>query len=516
MPTELQWIDPTTSEPFAGAIPFTGVQNGTPSASVAVELRNVGTEPGNGLRLSAIGRRPAAQGQPPADFQESGLPVLDRRGLQLRLTGGVGGLPVDATAWKPFGAGVWVDLPDLPAGTGVAAELRAALPLGTGTDDVEVRLRIDDEASVPLARGVFESAGSGVVLGLGDGETTALFQTSGPITTSSPADAFIHLPDVGYLHRGQPYARLSESLELDSLDGDGVALAAGQGYAGAVTLGANGALTVTKGPAVALPITAEEWPAPPAGELLWLWAHRAFDGAIELADVEVAAVPAFFGLADVQGLTVRLGPGRAIVGDFLVRTAAEQQVDLPDDADSTVYLQSDATLAVTAGDPPEPRALPLWSSTALAGAVTGVQDRRRFLGRSVPVSLHIPNPTVGDVAVWSNPFDVPLVLPPAGAVTFHLHDDPATLGATTGAWVVDLEIRELGGSWTSLFVSQATQDRRPRIAYDGPEVSVDAWPEVLVLPARSLLRVRVVEIAADGAAVSGLGVSAAAQIREAS
>ncbi|MEM1181164.1 MAG: hypothetical protein AAGM22_22670 [Acidobacteriota bacterium] len=311
MPTALEWIDPATGEAHAG-LSFSGAVPGVPGPVKAVELWNdrdqtLSADTARQIRIIPEAR-PLGSDDP---YQEAGHAILDRLGLQIRIAGsGLGGASMSPTSWQAIGAGAWLDIPaPLLAGQGAPLEVRDALPPGISTPAMQVRFRVDSRRALPLARGIWESVGSGVLHGLGNVTQSAVLQVSGEVTTNG--DDTVTVPDVSYVLRGVPYARLGTVETLPATDTNGDPLAAGEGYLAALVLTSSD-LDVVRG-AKAL-LGAMERPALPEDSLLWAWVTRDSDGVIEAPDLEEVAPLGAYGLRSISGRTLRLGAGQALAG----------------------------------------------------------------------------------------------------------------------------------------------------------------------------------------------------------
>ena len=502
MAVELQWIDPADGLEHDG-LTFSAIVPGVPSAAESVELWNdkggtLGADTAREIRIVPLARPEGAA----TPFKEAGYDIVDKLGLQMRITGGLNGGNYSATSYQSIGLNTWLEVPgEMAADTGVAMDVRPYLPPTADDTAMEVRLRVDSRLSVPIQAGAWEAGGSGVLHGLGDVTRSEMLHLGAELTFNG--DDTIDIPDVVWISLGAPYARLLSTETFDDTDGSAATLGVNEEYQAAVTLSSAGA-TITKGDKAA--IGASVRPTLPAGALLWFWVTRDDAGVIEAADVEEVAPLGGYGLRGTSGLTATIGAGRALAGRYLPRADVEAGYDVVDDDTSTVWLLPDGSISVSA-TAPESQALALLEATAAASAITSTTDLRRWAGgRMHTPTLRIDSPAAADVDVWTNSTGRPLDILPGG-LTFDLYEDWSTLSAVSGSWKLELEQRAPGGSWVSLFTSSGTDDRRPDIQFDGTTQAI--LPEVRTVAAGNQVRIRVVSIATGGTAASGLALGLA-------
>ena len=483
---------PVTSLTFAAVAP------GTPTAAQEVHLWNdKGDVLGSDSSLDMILRVLARQGGS-GDFSESGLEVLDRKAVQVRLIGSQGTAIAVTTAWKNLGATFVMDLQDLPKDSAIEMEVRINAPSNMATDAVDVVFRVERSFSDGLAKGAYEQSGAGIYEGLGDGAHTMWWLVSDVVEDDAGAGADVDIPDLSWVYEGQPNNVLTHEITFTNLDGSAAALGAGEAYAAAITAGADGTLTVTKGDKVTAPPTEGDRPLLPNGELLLAWVNVPFGLVIQDSDIVNVYTLGHFAYVD-SGLELTVGAGKAIVGDHFIRHTSTSAITLGVSDTWEVFLLEDGSLDSTNdGSRASDRALLLYEVTTDGSAITAVVDKRIYLQGS-PVNLVIPKGSdvaVNDFALWAPEGSGKWYIPPGKRIRI-LTTDPSPAGASSGDTVVDLE-RVRNGTPTTLFTSQGTDDRRCTLLFTD-DYDDDAFPEVLDIQPGDILRAIVDAIPTGGA-----------------
>jgi hypothetical protein len=503
IPSWTEADDTTAGAPLA----FSGLLPGTPSAWQERHLWNnrAGVSPVDPVRNARLRVRARVAGD--TDWRSDGIVALETRSVEVEILGGSVGSGIEARSPVRIGAGAWLDLPEVPSDAAVNLRFRVSMPGTAGEDSLELDFAVELDPAEALPSGLWESAGGGIRLGIGDGAVSQLLRGSAPLAAGTPDDT-VAVPDLVWEVGGVPYARLETVETLDDTDGAAATLAAGEAYYALLSLGAD-VLTVTKGAKATEPLTVADRPTVPAGEVEYARVLRGFDGLINDPDIELLAAPWAFALR-FAGLAVFAGHGEAEVGARYVRTMTESQTAVPASSTSLVWLLPAGTLTATSdGSRPDDRALLLGEAVSDGSAVTLLTDLRNFQdGRAVRAQFAFPAPTVADAAYWTNATGTPLYLRPIAPILAALVDDPAALAASSGSWKLDLELLQTDFSWSSLFTSSGTDDRRPSIPFDsttGRDVS--ALPEVLEIPPGGVLRCSVVSIPTGGTPASALLLS---------
>lgn len=499
----------TLSDGTTAATPwsFTDLAPSSPSAWQTRYLWNnrAGASPVDSILNGKL--RVLARVQGDTVWLAAGLVALDTRSIEVEILGGSVGSGIEARSPVRIGAGAWLDLPEIPDGEAVHIRARVSLPGTAGETALELDFYPDLAPAEALPNGLWESAGGGVRLGIGDGSCTHLLGGGPPAASGTPDDV-VTLPDLAWVHLGVPRAALEDAVTLDDTDGAAATLGAGEAYRALFSLGVGGAATLTKGLKALLANVVD--PATPAAELAYARVMVDDSGTIEQADIELLAEPWGFPVT-ADGLNAIAGPGEALVGGRLVRTMTPSQETVAASATSTVWLLPDGSLESTAdGSRPADRALALAQVDADAtDIIPPIRDLRPFFeGRAVRAQFVLPAPVVSDVAYWVNGSQCRLYVRPIAPILFSLVEDPADLTPTAGSWKVDLEVLQTDFTWLTLFTSNATDDRRPAIPFgtsSGRDAS--ALPEVLLIPPGGVLRCRVVSLATSTTPASALLLS---------
>lgn len=477
---------------------FTGLLPGTPSAWQERHLWNnrAGASPVDPILSGRLRVRARVAGD--TDWRSDGIVALETRAVEVEILGGSVGSGIEARSPVRIGAGAWLDLPEVPNDAAVNLRFRVSMPGTAGEGSLELDFAVELDPSEALPSGLWESAGGGIRLGIGDGAVSRMLQGSVPLAAGTPDDT-IAVPDLAWVLAGVPLARITSVETLDDTDGDADNLAGGEAYFALLSLGAAG-LTITKGTKDAEPLPDEAVPATPAGELAFARILRGFDGLINDPDILLLAEPWAFQLRSA-GLSVFAGPGEAIVGARYVRSMTESQTAVAASSASQIWLLPAGTLTAAAdGSRPDDRALLLAEATTDGSAVTALVDRRDFQDQLVErAQFTFPTPTVADVAYWTNAGRTPLYVRPVSPILAALTDEPSALLAVAGSWKLDLELLQTDFSWSSLFPSSGTDDRRPAIPFDsttGRDSS--GFPEVLLVPPGGVLRCSIVAVPTGG------------------
>lgn len=510
MSVDLKWYesDDSTEVDQSSALNFGSLQNGETGAAVSLHLWNGNGNPGatiaRNLKISITVED--------ANGNQSQSELAAAQGwVEARIVGSAGSPEPLLTGWKPLGLYRYLDLGNLEAEQARYIEVRAKLPAGSlaagGTAQLLGRVTlVYQQSAVGISDG-FDAAGArGVRSGLGEGDVHCI--VSGlTCSESSPVDSNVQVAAGAWIHKGLPYQILDSEVALDANDGDSVALASGKAYWATLSAGA-GSITVTKSSQVDDPPDPSYRPSVPDGETLIAYVQRHYSPST-IADADIDQSTFKYGRFGLQtnGRVATVGTGRALSSGLLITYDGPVSVTLPASQTSLLYLLPTGGLAVVASgsDPSDLAAVPLWQVTTDASSVTAIVDLRPIIS---PRRLRIPfifagalsgTPTVYEAAVG----DRDLLLDPTEPVEFHVED----AGTGSQGTIADVEYREPGGSWTTLFTSQGADDQRPTIAAAASEPYDDgALPEVLIIPAHSMLRATIDQVpdttdSADGVLV---------------
>jgi|GEM_PF-5028810 len=475
MPAQIQILD------AAGlAIPdltqLATTDTGTPGAPLDVLIRNAGDEPAVEGQVRILARLDNL-----SPWRADGLLPLDEGWVEIAVDGG---------PFLPLGAGRLVAIPDLDPGEEIPAQLRQHPPSGGADHTFDYQLQALTGGSAYLP-GIHLPTGAGVVLPFHD--STALAWWEPPQAVAGAGAGEVDLSAWSWFAARRFWAVPATTVVLDNLDTNADPLAVGEEYIALLSAAPDGTVTVTKGTKGAAPLDESARPALPTGELSAFWVSRDDTGAVAIT----AAYQLGFFAATTSSTTVHLGSGSALLdGRGPVRRAG-QDAGLPPNATSIVHqlpLGGHAVTDATLPDPAptaNPGALALYQATTDAATVTELVDLRRWVGaRSHPLEFHLPGALVVDAVAHA-------VLPPGrwhllptGALSVFFEDPGIAAG---GATVFDVEVRDGGGVWASLFPAQTgtVPDHGESVAANATDSNRDGRPEVLTLDGPALVRLRV-------------------------
>lgn len=492
MPVLLQLYQTDDATLISGANPivFTAQVPGLPSAAQTFHLWNHKGNPSGEDAPDVWSRVFSRDAGASTSFFAAGHSVVDRRMIQLRVTGGLNGLTVTPTGWMAAGADAVPGLPEIPADAGLVLDVRLVPPGSSPRVDAEVLLLFESAISQALAVGSSLVAGDGVICRLSDDQESGIVEVGSIVEDSGGPSGDVEIFTWRWIHAGAPYS-LWESIPytVGLTDGAAAALGAGEVYVALLTLGA-GAVTLTKG--LKATLGSEVDPESPAGELPMARIVVPQAG-ISDSDISITARLGYYGLA-ANGLSI--GAGRALVADYL--TSHRKPELLPSLAVSSINrvwrARDGSTLVSTTATPPDPSALLLHTiETDGGGAHVEEIDRRRFLGgRLVEVVSRIEGALPLAVNDLSDPVAVPgelVYLDPFNPVTVSLDDLGTTPSA--GETSFDLETSDQGGAFTTTFTTAALA-QYPQVAWDATDpVARNGFPELWQLPPLGRLRWRV-------------------------
>lgn len=494
------WNSTDTAE--LTTIAFTGVVPGVESTPQEIHIWNgKGAGSGDSMRsgrLVVYARKPTI-GDPDPPWQSTGLPILDRLQIRAALTGAQGNAEVIVGGKVAIGANAGLALQTVPYDSCVEVAVSVLTASSATVQSVEIKFEIEDQSAAPLAEGIYEAFGNGVVLGNGDQTSTGIFYISAAPAETGAAETW-EQGRVAGIYQGAPVASEADTWDLsDDLDGSAVALASGEAFYALYTLGASG-MTETRGDKAAAPLGVADRPATPLEEAPYALIRKRFGANIDNTDVTDISVLGFAGINRVSGLDVYLGSLTAMVGGFMPRSVAEQTAaTMTDNATSRLYLLPDGSTEV---DSSGVRAMPLWDITAATGAITVRTDLRRYIGeqllfREFKASEIAPDSS----AYFVNPHNRPMHLLPFGALSAGLDLIPSTgLLGISGNWEVDLEVLTAG-----TYVSVLSETLK--IAYNSTvATSTACFATTLVIQPGAVCRFRIVSVAVSTNAAESLTI----------
>lgn len=429
--------------------------------------------------------------------------------LEVRAIGSDGtGIEPQTTSWQRIGYGRYLYLRDIPAECKRELEFRMNVPASSGSVAVEVKIRaVARKLSVPLSEGFLQAGAHGIFSGLGDALFSGLLQ-GGAVTETGTPDDEIHISNLVWIHKGVGYVMLEHAIELDDEDGSAGTLASGESYWATVSAGASGsALTITKSDKGTSPLSVDDRPEVPDGELLIAYVEREFDATIEQADIYEEDRTYYRFTYTTDGLDVTIHPGVAIIGDEKVATSRPTTLALAGTDDSDVWLNPDGTLANTVAldTPPQDHSLLLYRFTTDGSGVTATVDYRKWIGNRLHVLQFEKQGTlsVSQKAYAAYPSMSRGRIRPVNGIAFGV----AARGTTSGSTKADFSKAELGAtSFTSLFTSAGSNDQRPSVAYDSASLmDSDALPEVLEVGPMAMFEMNIAAIPGGADSANAVG-----------
>jgi hypothetical protein len=401
-------------------------------------------------------------------FVSSGVPPQDELWGRLRIVGQVNAADpswvLQPTGWRVAGAYAGLLVGRIPPDCAAIVEIAmrppgTALELGWSWQLTALR----DEYSRPLPP-LLARLSSGVLPIVGTPTAHALL-SGHAVTPSGPADDEVHVAPGLAVLAGPIHGFITEAVQLDQDDSAVEALEAGESYLAVLTRAAGG-VTVTKGARAAAPVE----PAAPADEPLLAVVTVHFQGggtsSIEAADIDTGRAGfTRFHAEPGTGAALRISAGQAAAGETWRFRDGWIEIPLEDDDDNWLWLLTSGLLDVTqTAAPPEEEALLLWEATVAAAVITALVDRRTYAGRQVAISLRGAFP--GTVPGLVDELTVGHELLHLEAVTLRASDNG---GGSAGETVADLEVNGV-----TVFTAQATEDLRPRVAFDAAAAALQS------------------------------------------
>lgn len=375
------FVDPITGLPL-GAHAFGVVSAGTVSAEFEVEHRNRWGFSGAGHFQTAYVLYTSTNGGLTwaTDSTEFTLQVLEalNPGNDPLFLG-------QATAAIPTSR---LDVAPLRSGCGYKLGIKFAPPLRTGAAREAINWKLGvlfNESYRTIS--LNPDAPTGILTGLGD-RSVSEWVTAPTLTNDTDK---VTLGSGGqYVHLGRFLLVPAGDVALDQNDGAPAALASGQEYIAVLSLGAASTVTTTKG--VKATAGSAVQPAMPDGEIPLAVVRVPYGGVIATSTLLAATGRCL--VADTTGLVVSVGRGRAVMPGMLISPGASQNLTLPDDTTSTVYLSEAGVANVTAG-------VPLATVVTSGGDISSVTDGRHIL-RGTPIRLvHRGDETVAANLDWA-------------------------------------------------------------------------------------------------------------------
>lgn len=442
-------------------------------------------------------------------FVGTGHEAVEDQWLEVKiLADTLGTLTLAAGSFQRLGSGQSFELPAIPNDGGIALEFKWSPSAGATNADVKASIRITKRASVPVPAGLTELGGDGINLGLGDAAVTQLLAMAGDAVENGTPDDKVEVQDTRWVHAGALAVVLKHLETISAVDGDSATLIAGETYFALIYAASDGTIKQAKGSKTSTPSSTDE-PALPSGGRNIAMITREFDALINDADIDNRWVEEASGIVvDAASLTVQIGPTRAIVDNNLIRTSFLESLLLTASSTNRIWRNPDGALeATTTATAPETRSNLLWEAVTDGSGVTSTVDKRAFYSTGLKLQrlefLFDATLVATDAqkAAFASPRDG-IIVPLWGVAAF-LYDDPGSGGSV----IFDINLRAPGGSFTTIYTSQGSEDRRPTIANAATNLDDrDSIPEVVDVSAYSVLECVVDAITSGGAPTGALVV----------
>lgn len=479
MPADPAWYD-SVGVALGTAAPQIAGSAGAPGTALQLQLWNdkdeSGADPFPASQLFGYARL-TTSGQPLV----TGAPLVDRRMVEVRITGGLGGKSVPAGAWTPLGTGSYLAIPSLSSGEGVSLEFRLYGPGDAQGANVYLVTALFTSPSSPIGPGIPEIIGNGIYLGIGDPLTSSVLFGEDVVENPAGADGQVQIGTFVWLASGvvRTYHAALSSIAASTTGMNRYVL---------VSLDDDGTITLTDGDEVAGALTDDDRPDTPAGEIPVAYIQRDDGASIVDADITNIYTVSSFHLSH-SGLSVTVGPGRALVDNALIHTQSSQSVTLTALSTNSLWLLRDGQLSITTtGLPPTgTRPLLLAEYVTDASTVTAFHDRRRFIGfRLHTLRLEWPGTLVtGQFRYAINPSDRPVYFLPIRGLRASI-SSPGT-GSGSTRWQVQMDAT-YDDTWSDL----TAVDHAPEIDVASTDMrDIDAIPAEHAVPAGARIRAQI-------------------------
>src|SRR5688500_598986 len=202
----------SAGDPLTASVQLSGEEM-VPGAPVEIQITHESGDATRNPRLISEVRSPIDTAfDPDHEWRTKGV-------VQARITGGLGGLSVAATAWTSLGASSFLPLPVTVAGQGIVIEYRTDAPSGLTLAVAHVAPKVVSDQSEEASVAVSMLVGDGIHLPLRDGSAYALCSFSGNVVENpGGADDQVQIPSVVWIGGGVPWGLASYLETIDDLD----------------------------------------------------------------------------------------------------------------------------------------------------------------------------------------------------------------------------------------------------------------------------------------------------------
>lgn len=480
-----KWYNSTGSTELTAEQTLDGLA-GTASTPLEVQVINnkngVGASDLINARLRALFRDPGE-----TEFVGAIDEWADRHYLEIRIETGGWNTSFAQSEWVRVGADATFELPVLANDEGVKLAIRLNAPVDAQADTKEFTLRIEQSFGEATSVGLSEATKQGIYLELNDKRGTTLLQSGGnSVENPGGQDQNVQIQDSVWVSLGNVYAELQQLLNHP-------VAASGKVRYDLAHLNSSGSLTRLAGSEIDPPLTEADKPAVPYGAVGLYYVSIDDAGPISNAKITDIRQLGGYGFSS-SGLTVTLGPGKAVIGNSRITSQGEIQVVLSASSTSYIWLNRAGNLDVTSDLTPVGNwPILLYKVTTDGSGVTDTVDLRSWTGiRPQIITFEWLGEATVDFSVGDYRYaqlhsnfggQIYPLLPIVAAIGTQV-----TGSGLSGSTKFVVEV-ERSGSWVDLFVSNASE---PEIAYDATDLrSTAAIPETYDIPANARIRAKV-------------------------
>ena len=449
-------------------------QAGQDGEVLALHLWNNKDDPAGQAAQNVLAAMRTESPTQPEVWLAAGVPPQNELWWRWRIVGfdnrGDSGWSVLNTDWHPLGAYSALPVGRIPPDCAVYFEAKRHPPstAAAGAWRHQAVFFLDEYAQpIPHALGLLRR---GILTGIGDVERSGIvFGCS--VTASNPPDDQVHTDAGMWVHQGHQYGKVAEAHAFDLVDGNGAALASEESFWTALTL-RDGTVGLTKGAKAIVP----QKPTVDATEPFLRYVRIEYDPGgvpvIDEGDLDGQTLYDRFHFEPGVGLEGTLHAGQAIgASTWRYRSHSTPLVFEPD---TTSYVWLAATgkpVVTTSPDAPEKAALLLWEVTTDTATILDVRDHRTYATSSRVLTL------AGELPASPGEVDRLTVIDDRLFIERVTVDVPDLGGGTSGETMFDVLV-----NGASVYALSATDDRRPRFAFNAAELGhQDSVPELLEL-----------------------------------
>jgi hypothetical protein len=372
MPPSPKWYDGTGATELTAEQSLAGLA-GTASTPLEVQVINnkngVGASALINARLRALFRDPGE-----TVFVGAVDEWADRHYIEVRIETGGWNTSFSQSEWIDVGADATFELPELGNDEGVKLAIRLNAPIDSQADVKEFTLRIEESFGEATSVGLSEATKQGIYLEINDKRGTELLQSAGnSVQNPAGADQNIQIQDSVWVSLGNVYAELQQLLNHP-------VAASGKVRYDLAHLNSSGSLTRLAGTEIDPPLTESDKPNVPYGATGLYYVDVDDTGPLVNANITDIRQLGGYGFSS-SGLTVTLGPGKAIIGNSRITSQGTIQVVLSASSTTYIWLNRAGNLDTTSDLTPVGNwPILLYKVTTDGSGVTDTVDLRSWTG----------------------------------------------------------------------------------------------------------------------------------------